>query len=141
VLLSILKQLNVFANGEQIMKRIASVVFNEAFNDNTKRYHYFTNDDSIKVGDICVVDSSPGYGVVEVKGFVEKSGKATHWIVQKIDLEAHKANLERESQINEIKFQLKMMKEKVEEKMVWKMLAEQNKEAAELLKKLEDLEG
>jgi hypothetical protein len=126
---------------EARMKRIAEIIFTEAFNDDSKRYHYFTDDNDLKTGDVCVVDSGPGLGVATVQRFVKTSDKAHAWVVQKIDMVAHADRLKRQQEIEDIKSNLENLRKDFEEKRIWEVLASDNPVAAKLLdtlKKLED---
>jgi hypothetical protein len=121
------------------MKRIAICVFDAAFDDDPKKYHYFTDIDDLKTGDYCVVDSGPGLGIVQIKGF-HTSCKASNWIVQKIDLEEHKERLKKQERIEALKAQLESRRKKFEEEHLWAMMAEKDPTAAAFLAEIKELE-
>ncbi|MEW5952657.1 MAG: DUF4326 domain-containing protein [Bacillota bacterium] len=55
-------------------------------------YDFFTDLD-LQEGDPVVCDTVRGYSVGKAVGFVETSTKATNWIVQKVDVEGHRARM------------------------------------------------
>jgi hypothetical protein len=122
------------------MKRIAAVKFCGAYDDKSKTYYYFTNIDDLEVGDICVVDSAPGLGLVKIKSFIDKSDKANAWIAQKVDMAAHYENLKRQQRIDTLRSQLEARKKLFEEKYLWEKLAETDEKAAAFLAEIKELE-
>jgi hypothetical protein len=56
-------------------------------------YDFFTDLDSLQVGDPVVCDTSRGYSVGKVVRFVETSTKARSWIVQRVDAEGHRQRM------------------------------------------------
>ena len=73
-------------------KRIVQV----AFAGNYEVVYDFFTDLLVQVGDPVVCDTARGYSIGVVAGFVGQSNKAVKWIVQRVDVEGHKARLERE---------------------------------------------
>ena len=57
-------------------------------------YDFFTDLDNLQDGEPVVCDTSRGYSVGKVAGFIETSAKATNWIVQKVDVDSHKKRME-----------------------------------------------
>ena len=98
-----------------------------------KTYDFFT-DLELKVGDVVVVDTQNGLQVAEVVDVDVDSSKATKWVVDKVDMEAHKARIEREKRLKEITQKMEARRKKLEKFEVYRMLAEKDDEMAELLK-------
>lgn len=82
-------------NKKRCPKRIKRIV-QIAFAGNYEVLYDFFTDIDLQVGDPVVCDTARGYSVGKVSGFVDKSTKATNWIVQKVDVDGHKKRLERE---------------------------------------------
>lgn len=122
------------------MKRIAICVFDAAFDSDPKEYYYFTDLDDLEKGDNAVVDSGPGLGIVEIRGFVHNSEKARRWIVQKIDLVAHRERQKKQERIDTLKAQLEARRRKFEKEHLWTMMAEKDSRAKSLLAELKELE-
>lgn len=104
------------------------------------QYHYLTDLD-LKVGDEVIVDS-PSQGLVVVQiasllGAIE--GKATKWVIQKVDTETHKRREEAERQRKVIETKLRAIQKTFDETKKWEYLAEQSPEAAALLRELKGL--
>ncbi len=70
-----------------------------SFAGNTEVLYDFFTDLELQVGDPVVCDTVRGYSVGKVIRFIERSSKATNWIVQKVDVEGHKRRLERERRL------------------------------------------
>lgn len=96
------------------MKRIIAVKFtNNTAEDTAQRrstYSYYTEDDSIEVGDFCVVVVSGVPCIVRVEQTEGLSAaqlaKAHKWLVGKVDMEEYKARQAKESMIQELQHQL-----------------------------------
>lgn len=106
-----------------------------------KSYHYLTDLD-VSEGQKVVVDSpSDGYVTVKViKVYVgECSKRATKYIVCKIDDKDYLARIEKDKLKAKIVAKLEDKKKQIEEEAIWKYLADQDPEAAELFKQLKSL--
>ena len=105
-----------------------------------KQYEYLTTLD-VKAGDVAIVDSpNDGYVTVRVKSVQDgEIGKISKFIVQLVDDTEYKNTLAKHLARKEIIKQLEAKKKQVEEMQVWKWLADNDSEAAELLKKLKDI--
>jgi predicted GTPase len=120
--------------------KIASVTF---IHYNMKSYDFFTDIEDLKAGDTVVVDTQNGLQLAKVDMvYTEKTpGRATKWVVAKVDLSAHEARLEREKKAAELRKKLEARRKKLEEIAVYRMLAEQDPEMAEILKEYEEVVG
>lgn len=111
--------------------------------DRKKVYRYLTDIEDIKSGDVCIVESPHnGYTfvmVVEVSN--TPTNVATKWIIQKLDLEAHKRRVEIAQKRREIEKQLKEEAAKHHELTQYRMIAQMNPKVAALLDELEKVGG
>jgi hypothetical protein len=57
-----------------------------------KLYDYFT-DINLKAGEPVVVQTGSSFAVGKVVRLLERSEKATAWVVQKVDVEGHKKRM------------------------------------------------
>lgn len=92
----------------------------------------------IKVGDKVIVESRNGLGIATVKTVIrlavgEKYEKATAWVVQKVDMEAHNRRKFREKEAKKLKRKLDERRQQVEESIVYNMLAQSDPEFAKML--------
>jgi hypothetical protein len=73
-------------------------------------YSFFSDLPGLEKGDSVVVDTQRGYGIGEifaVEGLTKKQrGRATKWVMQKVDVEAHKKRLETATIVQEIDNQM-----------------------------------
>lgn len=76
---------------KETVTRIVQVTF---AGNNEVKYDFFTDIPDIQVGDPVVCDTARGYSIGKVVGFVEASTKARSWIVQRVDVEGHRARME-----------------------------------------------
>lgn len=122
--------------------KIVSVKFNNAYSQE-KSYAYMTDIDDIAVNDLVVVESpSRGLTIVEVVSVQETAEgieKATKWVVDKIDVTAHKKRLADIEQRKLIVAKLKRMQADMLEADQFAMLAANNPEAAALIDQLRAL--
>lgn len=127
------------------MQKVVEVKFLESSeNYNQKTYIYFT-DEEFTVGDnavVMVVNKLKIVEVVATRGFTKAQlNKATKWIVQRIDLTAHKERMEQQKVINDIKARLQQKKEELSEMAILKTLAQDDEETRNLLIELQNLTG
>jgi len=111
---------------------------------NDGRLYLFRASGEYNEGDLVVVKCSTGFTVakiVEVTSLVStvEANTATAWIVQKVDLAAHEAAIERETKIKDIRAQMAARKAKIEEEAIFVILAEKDDKMKELLGELEEL--
>lgn len=117
---------------------IVAVDFNSAFSN--KLYHFKCDIEGIDVGDKVVVDTANGLAVAEVaKVITEGSNKATKWVVDKIDMSAHEARLEKQKKLEELKEKMEQRRKEIQEFEIYRILAKEDEEMAELVKNLDDL--
>lgn len=122
------------------MTNTVEVKFNNRPYDD-KTYHYLT-DLEVNEGEKVVVDSpSDGYVTVKIiRVFVgECSKKATKYIVCKIDDKDYLARIEKDKLKAKIVAKLEDKKKQIEEEAIWKYLADQDPEAADLFNQLKSL--
>lgn len=123
--------------------KIVHVVFPLNAYSRDKTYAYMTDIDDIAVNDTVVVDS-PNNGltlvkVVSVEETAEGVEKATKWIVDKVDVTAHKKRMADIEQRKLIVAKLKKMQAEMLEADQFAMLAANNPEAAALIDQLRAL--
>ena len=101
-------------------------------------------------GDMVAVESSSGYGLCRVtkasvhksldKAIVDRFNQAKAWVIDKIDMLQHEKRREATERKKFIMKELEERKAAVEEKAIYKMLAETDPEAAKLLVELEKMD-
>lgn len=135
-------------------KRIVSVVFNntsDRMRGVSRPYAYYTNDDSIKVDDYCVVHVSENGKEVDAGGFkvvrvvsdeesVECVKKASKWIVCKVDAETYFTRIDREKRKEILAAKIEREMEDFLRKNKYKALAEQNPAVAAIIAEMDELE-
>lgn len=84
------------------------------FSQDNRKYAYLTDDTTIEVGDLCVVDVNGATNIVKVAEVSEgRDEKATKWIVQKVDFTAYKDRQAKFAKAKELK---RVLDEAVERK-------------------------
>lgn len=78
---------------------VVSVSYISSYNGRT--YDFWT-DIPLTHGDTVVVDAATGLGLAEVMDIKDHSRKANKWVVQKVDLDAYDAKMEREKRMEEL---------------------------------------
>lgn len=123
------------------MKKIAKV----KFVGEIKLYDFFIAEDVAKVNDSVVCDTARGYsvGVIrEIKEVADNfSGRATKWIVCKVDLEKHMQRIQREEYARTLRATLAAKQRQFEAKRLYSIMAEEDPEVASMLIQLKELEG
>lgn len=103
-------------------------------------YHYVVPDEiELKVGDIAIVDTQYGPGLVKVHSLHSESAKATRYVIQKVDLSEHQERQERMRRRSVIQSKLRAIEKEVFDRQKYDMLRMYSPEAAELLRELETL--
>lgn len=120
-------------------KDIAVVRFINAYTGTS--YSFLNDIADLEVGDLVVVDTSNGYGLAKVESFKATDIKAKKWIVQQVDVAAHKARLEKQTQIKSIRAKLEQRRKQIQDVQVYALLAQNDPEMAEMLSTLIALEG
>lgn len=130
-------------------KRIIAVRFLQSNGLSPKEYSYFTDDDSIEVGDHCVVHVvSNDYGsgprivhVTQTEGLsVGVRNKATKWIVQKVDMAGYEERQRKHELVTQIEHELDLMIANQNRYVVFQSYAATNPAIAELLDKLREID-
>jgi len=123
------------------MKKIAKV----KFVGEIKLYEFYIADDVAKANDTVVCDTARGYSVGVIKEIREVadsfSGRATKWIVCKVDLEAHVKRIQREEHAKALRAQLAAKQRQFETQRMYSIMAEEDAEVASMLIQLKELEG
>ena len=132
------------------MKRVISVKFaSDGGNSfNSKSYSYYTDDDTIQIGDYVVVAVDSMHNLIpKVTQVAETHGlskndrdKACKWIVGKIDLLEYKEKQAIEKKINEVRAQLRQRREEMEDMIIFRELSKSDPKTKELLNTLDVLE-
>lgn len=136
------KQLKYY-EGDKIMEgnyRIADVMFlDEA---GTKTYRYAVYDETIDVGDICVVKTAHhGLGIARIMGIDQKTDeKIIREVVCKCDFSAYEAREAARRRMEELKCKMAARAAQLQEIALYKMMAAEDASMAELLKEFEGLE-
>lgn len=105
-----------------------------------KTYNYRTDIENLSVGDLAVVESSTGWGIVEIVEIKEGlHSNAIAWVVQRVDVETHKARKEREKLRRAIIAELEEIDAKIAEETKFDRLRGISPRATELLLKLKEL--
>lgn len=119
------------------------------FDASEKKYAYATYDDSIKVGDVCLVGV---YGnddmgnelklveVVEISTDVWELKQAKKMILSKVDLGAYLAGREYEAKFAELVAKAERRYAEMEKLAKWKIIAENDDEMRSILSELNALE-
>lgn len=127
--------------------KIKTGVISVSFKDNkfgkgkwSDSLYYYLCPYDVEVGDIVIVDSpSDGYVTVIVRGVNCVSKKANKRIVSVVDDRGYKEYLENQEKIRFIKAELETKKALFEELAIYKMMANEDKEVADLLNQLNSL--
>lgn len=111
------------------VKAIVVVEFDSGY----KHYDFKNDIAGLVVGDKVVVDASPGISVATVVGFKDVSKAATKYIIQKVDLDTHKARLEKDKKLAEIKAKMEKRRKELQEIEIYQILAKEDSDMAKLL--------
>lgn len=111
------------------------------FHDGSGIYSYLSDKEFVE-GDFAVVESPHnGLVVVKVVGVTlnHRDAKAYKWIVDAVDLAGHRDREAKAKRAEYLKARLATKRKAVEERAIWKYLAEQDAEAKALLDELDSL--
>lgn len=116
-------------------KRYACVQFDKENRwSEAKNYQFVTDIDDLVPGCLVVVHTQHGYKVARFVKYDEVAlFKNPKWIVQRIDVESHRVNLEREQKVREIKEKMEQRRQKLEEIQIYKILAKEDPEMESLM--------
>lgn len=106
-----------------------------------KDYHFLTDIEDLKRGDIVVVDTALGVNVAEVQEYVTKpyTEAVAKWVISKVDLKAHKQRVARERKLMKIKEQMDARKQELQDIQLYEFLAAQDDSMADLLNEYKEL--
>lgn len=102
----------------------------------TKDYQFLTDIQNLIEEDAVVVDTANGLQVGYVIGYDEVSkfdGNNVKWVVQRVDLENHKINLERQEKLRTLKQKMENRRKKLEEIQIYEILAREDPDMKDLL--------
>lgn len=121
--------------------KIIRVIFGTDYKQ--RDYAYFTDDDTIEVGDTVVVDA-PSSGltcvkVVSLTETVESVERVGKWIVQKVDTKPYCARLEKEGRRKVLRAKIERAKEEALDAMALKEVAAISPELAAMVEELKGL--
>lgn len=133
-----------------INKKAVIIVFTDDMLSRRKEYTYLVDKTlNLKIEDLVIVEDSLGnkpFGytlakVVQVEGLQPyQTAKATKWIVDKLDTEAYEKRKEKQRKAQEIRNELRVLKDQAEEIAIYQVLAKGNPKIQKLLGELGELE-
>ena len=122
--------------------KIAQVkIKNGKYGDSETLYSFKAADD-VQVNNLVVCDTTYGLVLGEVKSLtvdIANAKKATKWIVQVIDMDAHDARVVAEARKEGIMAQLQARRKKIEDERFWDMLAKEDEVIKDLLAQYKDI--
>lgn len=107
--------------------------------DSGRDYDFKNDIEVLAIGDMVVVDTVNGVAVATVVGIKDISKTATKWVIQKVDLDAHKARLAQDKIVIELKAKMEARRKELEEVNIYRILAKEDNSMAELLAQLDQL--
>ena len=120
------------------MKRYVDINFHkkEERESYTKNYQFLTDIQNLIEEDVVVVDTANGLQIGYVIGYDEVSkfdGNNVKWVVQRVDLENHKINLERQEKLRILKQKMENRRKKLEEIQIYEILSKEDPDMKDLL--------
>lgn len=128
-------------------KLIAKVNFELAEGGNpfntAKSYSFLTDIEDLEKNDIVVVDTVNGLVLARFLSYNELADttKSTKWIIQKVDLTAHKKRLEDARQVEILKKKMEDRRKKAQEIEIYAILAKEDPEMQAMLDQFKQLNG
>lgn len=99
----------------------------------SSREYSFKTDLALEVGDQVVVDTSTGGATLAVVSSIDGNyGRATRWVVQKVDMKAHRERIAREAKLLSLKQKMAVRREQLEDVNIYAQLAQQDPKMFEL---------
>src|SRR5699024_6514585 len=102
-----------------------------------KSYQFLTDIQDLERGEEVVVDTRNGLKVATVEGYGERNHSIPmnimKWVVQRIDLDAHKLRLEKEARREELRLKLEERRKEIEEIQIYELLAKEDPSMKEIL--------
>lgn len=111
-----------------------------------KKYNFLTDVENLQTGDKLIVDTVNGLQIADfVKynelGFGETGVKTpVKWVIQKIDLDAHKKRVEAAIKAEKIKQMMEKKRKAAQEIEIYAILAKADPEMAQLLEEFKQLQ-
>lgn len=112
-----------------------------SFDEYSRNYSYKTNLTDLQQGDLVIVPTRDTFKIGTFEEYMEEDSKATRWLVSKVDFTEYNSILEKEKKLKEIKDKMDKRKETLEQKAIYKMMAESDPSMKDLLMEYEQLEG
>lgn len=109
------------------------------FDGSNQQYTYITDDNTIKVGDECVVLTPTGVKIVKVYQVDTATGKATKPIVCKVDLEAYHKKVSMLAEKNRLKALIEKRVKELTEGVIVERLAESDSTLRNLLNQMKSI--
>lgn len=120
------------------MKKFVEVTFDN--NAYSKKYVFKNDIEDLKIGDKVVVETTNGFSVATIKGFLETSKIGSKFVVQRIDTEAHEIRKEKEKKLATIKAKMEARRKELQEIEIYQILAKEDSEMASLLSEFNKLD-
>lgn len=121
------------------MKKYATVAFEDnQGNQRDEVYLYLVDIENLKSGDYVVVETRKTYSVARFIAYTNRntlSRDITKWVVQKLDMKAHKKRKDKFQEFSEVREKMMERVEELEELKLFESLSEKDKEMKQLLKK------
>ena len=128
------------------MIKVAKVIYEgnvyTEWRKTTKQYCYLTDITDLKKGEYVAVETQYGINVAIFEKYSNTQNDrdlATAWIIQKIDVASLVNKKEKLVALNAIKDKLDSRKKEIEERKIYEMMAKDDPDMAELLKKYDDI--
>lgn len=121
-------------------KKYADVQFDNA--PFSKLYQFLTDIEDLKSGDKVVVDTKNGLTIATVDSIGDNPNpgiKAFKWVVQKVDLSAHEARIERERQLAALTRKMQARKQELQEIQIFALLAKEDDAMRQMLEEFKSL--
>lgn len=113
-----------------------------SYDDKDSKLYTFRCAFAVKEGDLAVCETRNGLTVVRVVGEEfrpEKLKIAKAWLIQKVDLETHKQQVELMEEKEALREKMLFLQKRLEEEAIFAKLAEQSQEMQDLLQKYQKL--
>lgn len=120
-----------------IKKTIAVVQYPSGY----KNYDFLNHVEDLEVGDTVITDSSNGLSIAKVVSFKESSTTANKWIVQKVNLTAHRERVAKQTKVNALRKKMEQRRKEIQDIQIYAMLAKSDPTMNELLNEMLSLEG
>jgi hypothetical protein len=120
---------------------VIQVTFKDKFGCASKPYNFKTHL-NVSVGDQVVVDTSNnGAAIAEVCSTEGNYGKATRWVIQKVDMQEHRERVVREAKLLTLREKLEVRRNQIEDINVYAQYAQNDKKMFDLWNEYITLQG